>query len=448
MHRMHPLRSLHQDIPHLHFYWSLMVILLWCLPSESYEGETSNNRQSRANSANSFFGHNLHGDSGTYTKQFNINSDEEVKADSEQLARVPTENFPERRQKQKLHRGGKLFSVFSIVSFPNEACISNLDHTNGTCLSPADCRIIGGAQEGSCASGFGTCCVVRLGTCGGVVTTNVTLLQNPNYPQSYSSAGTCVYLVKRLSDGICQLRLDFDKFSTGYSSSSPTGCITGTTDILSFTAQNSVSYPSVCGDISGQHMYFDAGTSGDSLELTFSLVGTSTERQWNILVSQIACTDPWRAPADCLQYHTGVSGNIQSFNFPNGQLLSSQAYRICFRQEMEYCKISYTASLLTSPDPFEFKTGTSGTTTTVANCQLTYLGIPQGGDTGNMDSRANRYCGAYFDSSEGATRNGQVTSSVAPFDVFVFSDASPVTSDKSPATGFNLNFQQKLCNGV
>ena len=115
----------------------------------------------------------------------------------------------------------------------------------------------------------------------------------------------------------------------------------------------------------------------------------------------------------------------------------------------EYCKISYTASLLTSPDPFEFKTGTSGTTTTVANCQLTYLGIPQGGDTGNMDSRANRYCGAYCDSSEGATRNGQVTckssfihlkglllshfsASVAPFDVFVFSDASPVTSDKSP----------------
>ena len=114
MHRMHPLRSLHQDIPHLHFYWSLMVILLWCLPSESYEGETSNNRQSRANSANSFFGHNLHGDSGTYTKQFNINSDEEVKADSEQLARVPTENFPEWRQKQKLHRGGKCKKILRI----------------------------------------------------------------------------------------------------------------------------------------------------------------------------------------------------------------------------------------------------------------------------------------------------------------------------------------------
>ena len=34
----------------------------------------------------------------------------------------------------------------------------------------------------------------------------------------------------------------------------------------------------------------------------------------------------------------------------------------------------------------------------------------QGGDSGQMDSRAQRYCGSYFDSSEASTRNGQVTS--------------------------------------
>jgi len=429
---------LHQSVESLHI---LIVILAVLIFSESYGWEETSDRQFSGKSANRVVNH-----------KWNSDSAENLQADNADKMRVNHEKqsqnvFPGKGRRLSSHRGGKLFSVFSIVSFPNEACISNLDHTNGTCLSPADCRIIGGAMEGSCASGFGTCCVVRLGTCGGVVTTNVTLLQNPNFPSKYSSAGTCVYLVKRLNDDICQLRLDFNKFTTGYSSSSPTGCVTGTTDILSFTAQNSVSYPSVCGDISGQHMYFDAGTTGDSLELTFSLVGT-TERQWNILVSQIACTDPWRAPADCLQYHTGVTGNIQSFNFPNGQLLSSQAYRICFRQELDYCKISYTASLVTSPDPFELNTGNTGTTTTAANCQITYLGIPQGGDTGVMDSRAQRYCGSYFDSSEGATRNGQVSSAVTPFDIFVFSDASPVTADKSSLTGFNLNFQQKLCNGV
>ena len=156
-------------------------------------------------------------------------------------------------------------------------------------------------------------------------------------------------------------------------------------------------------------MYFDVGVAGDSLELTFSLTGSTTNRQWNILVTQLACSDPWRAPADCFQYHTGIFGNIQSFNFANGQILSSQAYKICFRQELDFCTISFTASLDTSPDPFEMLTGTSGTTTTVANCKTTYVGIPDGGDTGQMDSRAQRYCGSYFDSSEGATRNGQVS---------------------------------------
>ena len=105
-----------------------------------------------------------------------------------------------------------------------------------------------GISEGSCASGFGVCCVMRLLTCGGVVTTNTTQLQNPSFPAYYSVGGTCVYLVKRQSDNICQIRLDFNQFSIGYSSASPTGCVTGSTDILSFSAPNQVSYPSVCGD--------------------------------------------------------------------------------------------------------------------------------------------------------------------------------------------------------
>ena len=133
-----------------------------------------------------------------------------------------------------------------------------------------------------------------------------------------------------------------------------------------------------------------------------------------------------RAPADCFQYHTGVFGNVQSMNFEKGQILSSQvrsedqwehgigsrdhsarlwlaglqAYRICFRQELEYCAITFTASLdtrylqylqylqyissiftisilSTSPDPFEMLTNSPGTITTAGNCKTTYVGIPQ-----------------------------------------------------------------------
>ena len=30
--------------------------------------------------------------------------------------------------------------------------------------------------------------------------------QNPGYPGKYSTAGTCVYLVKRMDEGVCQIR--------------------------------------------------------------------------------------------------------------------------------------------------------------------------------------------------------------------------------------------------
>ena len=41
-----------------------------------------------------------------------------------------------------------------------------------------------------------------------------------------------------------------------------------------------------------------------------------------------------RAPADCRQYFTGVSGAVKSYNFAGGQMLASQQYTDCFRQEL------------------------------------------------------------------------------------------------------------------
>ena len=38
-----------------------------------------------------------------------------------------------------------------------------------------------------------------------------------------------------------------------------------------------------------------------------------------------------RAPTDCLQYFTGASGNIQSFNYPN-QIMEDLDYASCIRQ--------------------------------------------------------------------------------------------------------------------
>jgi len=380
--------------------------------------------------------------------------EEEVGQDAEQQSRHQFWNkFQQASEKSALtnnQRQGKVFSVFSIVSFPNEACISTRDKSNGTCLSPADCKTVAGVAEGTCAAGFGICCIRRFDSCGGVISSNTTVIQNPGYPNTYSKEGTCSYLITRQDESICQVRLDFEAGTFSYASSGTTGCVSGTTDYISFTLKNGVTYSAVCGELTGQHMYYEVGSSGDSVQLDISLTGTTDDRSWNILVSQIACTDPWRAPDDCLQYHTGNSGGFKSFNFDNGQVLSSQNYRICIRQEIDFCSIAYSPVIVSSsssdPDSFELPTSTTGGTTTTTNCKQAYIGIPIGGDTGTGDSQANRYCGSYFDSQEGSTRNGMVTAAVAPFEVYFFSDSAK--TDKSGDTGFNINYRQKLCSSV
>ncbi len=41
--------------------------------------------------------------------------------------------------------------------------------------------------------------------------------------------------------------------------------------------------------------------------------------------------DSHRVPADCVQYYTGNTGVVTSFNFPNGMIPNTE-YSICLRQ--------------------------------------------------------------------------------------------------------------------
>ena len=40
-----------------------------------------------------------------------------------------------------------------------------------------------------------------------------------------------------------------------------------------------------------------------------------------------------RAPTDCVQWHTGTTGNVYSYNHAGSQLLSGQIYTNCVRTE-------------------------------------------------------------------------------------------------------------------
>ena len=51
----------------------------------------------------------------------------------------------------------ELLSLFSVLTFPNDACTSASDTTmQGTCLTATECSNQGGTKDGNCAAGDNT----------------------------------------------------------------------------------------------------------------------------------------------------------------------------------------------------------------------------------------------------------------------------------------------------
>ena len=101
------------------------------------------------------------------------------------------------------------FSIFSIVTFPNDECTASSGDT-GLCLSGSECNGRSGQILGSCAQGFGACCVVTSSSCGGTVTYNTSYITNLGYPSAYTTANTCSWTFEKSSSDVCMIRLDFD----------------------------------------------------------------------------------------------------------------------------------------------------------------------------------------------------------------------------------------------
>ena len=145
------------------------------------------------------------------------------------------------------------FSLFSIVQFPNQQCTATSSSTTyGTCFTSSECSSKGGGSDGSCAAGFGVCCVISSSTCGSTISTNTTYIRNPGYPSSYtvSSAGTCKYTINKVSDDICQLRLDFQTFSGMVTGSDAGDCY----DSFAAAGQTGKNPPSnICGTNTDYH---------------------------------------------------------------------------------------------------------------------------------------------------------------------------------------------------
>jgi len=371
------------------------------------------------------------------------------------LETVATQDFG------KKTRMGKLFSMFSLVNFPNDECTSS-DSECGTCMTASECSGLKGYVSGSCAQGFGGCCVLYLDTCGGTISNNRTYIRNPGYSSTYTTAGTCTWTLAKCATNICQMRLDFDVNSVSQPDSK------GICNIDYFQgtpARTGRATPKICGENAGQHMYVDAGANSDS-SATFALVMTgNTARTWKFKVSMVECNSLQKPPAGCLQYHTGTTGTVRSFNYQDStayEHLQDQSYNTCIRQEKGYCKIGWKQS---DDGPDTFKPGRGVPTTAAAftslnsqgcdtNAQADFVIIPNGSDGGAYNSNCaepagtampsiDKFCGGQLTCIGGSTTPAEVISNVRPFSLGVY--FNNVENAANNNRGFKLNYRQVAC---
>ena len=72
-----------------------------------------------------------------------------------------------------------------------------------------------------------------------------------SYPSSYtpSATGSCLFTISKMSEEVCQLRLDFQTFK-GFATTTPAGTCS---DSLAAVGQTGADPPSICGTNTGYH---------------------------------------------------------------------------------------------------------------------------------------------------------------------------------------------------
>ncbi|TRY75197.1 hypothetical protein TCAL_10438, partial [Tigriopus californicus] len=291
-----------------------------------------------------------------------------------------------------------------------------------------ECTSRGGASVGSCANGFGICCAFALG-CGDMSSENCTYLV-----QSTTSTvvNPCKFTICPANNDICRLRFDFTTFMIN-------GPITASA--VSNTA----------------------------------LIGATNA------VTQYACGDEQAGPDGCLQYFTGLTGTVASFNFPTnaGILdpstthLSNQCQNMCWRQEMNTCGICWIPVILGS----DTITGSFGVSTTAGGnkgrgetdgkCRGDFLLIPDAqtdvpgveedtfiiGSIGSMSRFSDRLCGRFFSTANdrGDRRSSRsVCSQQRPFRMTFKTDENEVTETSvgDPPNSAKTNELNRVPGGI
>lgn len=359
-------------------------------------------------------------------------------------------------------RREKAFSLFNLVTFRNDECRSKEDLSggarNGTCYTSTECGNKGGTSSGNCASGFGVCCVFLVYSNGTTtISQNRTYLRNPKFPSAHDGTGSISYKIEKCDQGICQLRLDFETFTTA----GPTltteidggGCV----DKLAITLPGTgLTVPEICGKNTGQHLYLDMGDdASNTIDINLSFSGTSTSRSWEILVIQISCTASYKAPQGCLQYYTELASDIKTFNYLETTVkthLKSQDYSVCIRGGAGYCCVKYQ-NCLGDDDAFTLDTVIAANGEIDSECSTDYIIIPSSSPfcsvTNTGTNFHSRYCGGFFGQRlAAATSTFPVCDCSAPFVVHIVTDdaGDVVAGNTAVSRGVCLSYIQVPCN--
>nr|XP_046468147.1 uncharacterized protein LOC124212301 [Neodiprion pinetum] len=362
-----------------------------------------------------------------------------------------------------------VLSLFTLVQFDNSLC-SGMNGENGTCISAAECSTRGGVSGGPCANGYGVCCALTA-MCGQTTSTNNTYFVNMNYPSTFDGTDSCQLTILKSHPDVCQFRLDFDQFNIRGPEPTNNAC---TNDQFIVSGGNPI--PPICGSNNGNHMYVDAGVGQvNPVMLTFVTSGGSFARSWKVRIIHVPCSSIYRAEEGCLQYFTGVSGKIKSFNYePNtGLQLSNQDYSICIRMERNFCGVQYMpcsdadAMVMPAATPqggrpqpsrsnaFTLTGNTQGTqisSMTGAACQTDWLMIPCASNMGRQPNTGvqctDRICGGTFNAENQVLNSSNVISTVKPFRLVFHTDSVEAPNDVGNR-GFCLDYIQQPCtNGM
>jgi len=352
-------------------------------------------------------------------------------------------------------RDGKIFNTFQIVRFSNDPCTGNT--RNGTCFTKQECSSMGGTEDGTCAEGFGVCCLRVMGCNSDSSSQNITFIEQTSISDPSSFTAGCQYTICPCSSDVCRIRFDFNtlvmanpKTGTTATTASPAvgdastvgDCITDTFQIVGGSGSSS---PVICGTNTGQHMVMDTdGTQCVTVVPSLGTTDTSTSRSWTIQATQYLCSeDDLAGPKGCLQYFSESSGCFRNFGMPSGTAtltasaathLSSQNYEICIRRASGQCRICYWVTnagsgtdgtnqgsfgLSVSPN------GSAGQASTGSNCAADYIEIPGGFVASATIATQNRYCGRFL-GTQAATASTTICSTSTPFTVNVNLDADEV----------------------